>query len=186
MRSIRRCPRGSESAPQYVYVPHKETKPYFDMAHEWVLADRMFQSQLDESFVAHQYIIAAQAGQRRSARRTGAAGRASERRSSRRSPGNANTARPARRVSIIRRSATSSTARTLVALLHQRVRIRPAMAYWSSYQAVKHIYQGTRLEGRCDLAEMKFHHRRAAGKLASFTWITPLCHESDHVNCGGG
>ena len=47
--------------PQYVYVPHRESKPYFDMAHEWVLADRMFQSQLDESFVAHQYIIAAQA-----------------------------------------------------------------------------------------------------------------------------
>ena len=47
--------------PMYVYAPHRETKPYFDMAHEWVLADRMFQSQLDESFVAHQYIIAAQA-----------------------------------------------------------------------------------------------------------------------------
>ena len=31
------------------------------MAHERVLADRMFQSQLDESFVAHQYVIAAQA-----------------------------------------------------------------------------------------------------------------------------
>ena len=30
--------------PQYVYVPHDESKPYFDMAHEWVLGDRMFQS----------------------------------------------------------------------------------------------------------------------------------------------
>ncbi len=47
--------------PEYVYVPHKESKPYFDMAHQGVVADRMFQSQLDESFVAHQYIIAAQA-----------------------------------------------------------------------------------------------------------------------------
>ncbi len=51
----------SGSILQYVYVPHSDSKPYFDMAHEWVLADRMFQSQLDESFVAHQYIIAAQA-----------------------------------------------------------------------------------------------------------------------------
>ncbi|HMF29652.1 MAG TPA: alkaline phosphatase family protein, partial [Candidatus Cybelea sp.] len=48
--------------PMYVYVPHSESKPYFDMAHEWVLADKMFQSQLDESFTAHQYVIAAQAG----------------------------------------------------------------------------------------------------------------------------
>ena len=37
------------------------SKPYFDMAHEGVVADRMFQSHLDESFVSHQYIIAAQA-----------------------------------------------------------------------------------------------------------------------------
>jgi phospholipase C len=48
---------------EYVYVPHSESKPYWDMAHEWVLADKMFQSQLDESFVAHQYVIAAQAAE---------------------------------------------------------------------------------------------------------------------------
>src|ERR1700723_665789 len=52
---------GNFKDPQYVYVPHDQSKPYFDMAHEGALADRMFQSQLDESFVAHQYIIAAQA-----------------------------------------------------------------------------------------------------------------------------
>ena len=46
---------------QYAYVPHDESKPYFDMAHEWVLSDRTFASQLDESFAAHQYLIAAQA-----------------------------------------------------------------------------------------------------------------------------
>src|SRR5579862_8752930 len=42
-------------------MPRDQSKPYWDMAGEWVLADKMFQSQLDESFVAHQYIIAAQA-----------------------------------------------------------------------------------------------------------------------------
>ena len=52
---------GGPNNPQYAYVPHSESKPYFDMAREWVVADRMFQSQLDESFVAHQYVIAAQA-----------------------------------------------------------------------------------------------------------------------------
>jgi len=41
---------GGPPNPQYAYVPHDESKPYFDMAHEWVLADRMFQSHLDESF----------------------------------------------------------------------------------------------------------------------------------------
>ena len=52
---------GGPKNPEYVYVPHTDSKPYFDMAHEWVVGDRMFQSHLDESFVSHQYIIAAQA-----------------------------------------------------------------------------------------------------------------------------
>ena len=25
-----------------------------------------------------------------------------------------------------------------------------------------------------------------AGKLAAFTWVTPLCPDSDHLDCGGG
>lgn len=47
--------------PEYAYVPHDETKPYFAMAHQYVLADRMFQSNIDQSFVAHLYLIAGQA-----------------------------------------------------------------------------------------------------------------------------
>ena len=48
--------------PQYAYVPHNETDPYFEMAKQYVLADRMFESNLDgSSFVSHQYIIAGQA-----------------------------------------------------------------------------------------------------------------------------
>ena len=38
--------------PQYTYTPAGESKPYFAMAREGSLADRMFQSQIDESFVA--------------------------------------------------------------------------------------------------------------------------------------
>jgi phospholipase C len=53
---------GGPPNPQYVYVPHGESKPYFEMAREWVVGDKMFASQLDESFSAHEYIIAAQAG----------------------------------------------------------------------------------------------------------------------------
>jgi phospholipase C len=46
----------------YAYVPQSETKPYWDLARQYVLADRMFPSQLDESYTAHQFLIAAQAG----------------------------------------------------------------------------------------------------------------------------
>ena len=46
--------------PQYAYVPHSETKPYFEMANQYVLADQMYPSNLDGSFTSHQYIIAGQ------------------------------------------------------------------------------------------------------------------------------
>jgi phospholipase C len=52
---------GGPTNPEYVYVPHDESKPYFDLAKEFVVGDRMFTSHVDESFVSHQYIIAGQA-----------------------------------------------------------------------------------------------------------------------------
>ncbi len=49
--------------PMYSYVPQSETKPLFDIAKQYVLADEMFTSNFDaSSFVSHQYIISAQAG----------------------------------------------------------------------------------------------------------------------------
>jgi phospholipase C len=48
--------------PQYAYVPQYETHEYFDLARQYVLADRMFQSNIDQSFTAHLYLIAGQAG----------------------------------------------------------------------------------------------------------------------------
>ncbi|MBV9646305.1 MAG: hypothetical protein JO043_02455, partial [Candidatus Eremiobacteraeota bacterium] len=44
--------------PQYGYVPRYESEPYFDMAKQYVLGDRMFTSQIDASFISHQYVIA--------------------------------------------------------------------------------------------------------------------------------
>ncbi|HET6276289.1 MAG TPA: alkaline phosphatase family protein [Candidatus Cybelea sp.] len=51
------CPDSKYLA--YSYVPHSETKPYFDMAHQYVLGDEMYASDFDiSSFISHQYIIA--------------------------------------------------------------------------------------------------------------------------------
>jgi phospholipase C len=46
---------------EYVYVPRREVTAYWRMARAGVLADRFF-SQLDGSYIAHQYLIAGQAG----------------------------------------------------------------------------------------------------------------------------
>ena len=44
----------------YAYVPRSETQPYWSLASQYVLADRMFQSNTGPSFVSHQYLIAGQ------------------------------------------------------------------------------------------------------------------------------
>ena len=45
----------------YEYVLRPEIVPYWEIARSYVLADRMFASDLDGSFVAHQYAVAAYA-----------------------------------------------------------------------------------------------------------------------------
>ena len=45
----------------YAYVPEREIDPYWKMAQQYVLADQMFASNLDGSFIAHQYSVAAYA-----------------------------------------------------------------------------------------------------------------------------
>jgi phospholipase C len=57
---------------------------------------------------------------------------------------------------------------------------------WSGYQAVKHIRYGPDWKKNVISPNWKFITDVRAGKLANFTWITPVCSDSDHVNCGGG
>jgi phospholipase C len=46
----------------YSYLPQREVQPYWEMASQYVLADRMFESNSGPSFTAHQYLIAGQSG----------------------------------------------------------------------------------------------------------------------------
>jgi len=175
--------------PQYVYVPHAESKPYFDMAHQWVLGDRMFQSQLDESFVAHQYIIAARAASSVDLPygAWGCSGGSDDK---------VGTITENREYGSLERACFDYE--TLGDELdHARLSWRfYASSYgshpsddgaeWSGYQAVKHIYHGPDWKKDVISPNWKFITDVRAGKLANFTWITPVCQDSDHVNCPGG
>ncbi len=176
--------------PMYVYVPHVDTKPYFDMAHEWVLSDRTFQSQLDESFVAHQYVIAAQA---------------------------ASAVNVPFGLAWGCEGGSQETVATITKNRQYGAKEPPCFNYetlgdelddahlpwrfyagsygnrsqgdggeWSAYQAVKHIYYGPDWKRDVISPNWKFITDVRAGKLAAFTWITPVCDDSDHVNCSGG
>lgn len=172
---------------QFAYVPHAESKPYWDMAHEWVLADHMFASQLDESFVAHQYIIAAQAQSSVDVPFFGIWG----------CPGGKTDAvqviSSKRKYAGVQRPCFDY--QTLGdeldnAGLHWRFYTsqyrKPFSGLWSGYQAVRHILHGPDWKTDVIVPQKTFLTDVRAGKLGSFTWITPLCPDSDHLSCGGG
>jgi phospholipase C len=46
----------------YSYVPRSDVEEYWSLAQQYVIGDRMFQSNTGPSFVAHQYMIAGQSG----------------------------------------------------------------------------------------------------------------------------
>lgn len=173
---------------QYVYVPHNESKPYFDMAREGVLADRMFPSQLDFSFVAHQYAIAAQAQSSVNAPI---------------GPWGCSGGKPDTVATITKNRNPNGPPeqacfdyQTLGDELDQaklpwrfytsEIGSPGQGSLWSAYGAVRHIYHGPDWKTDMVTPQKRFLRDVAAGKLATFTWITPICSNSDHSECGGG
>ena len=182
---------GGPQNPQYVYVPHHESKPYFDMAHEWVVADRMFQSQLDESFVGHQYVIAAQAQSSVDLPVSllwgcegGSYDTVATITQSRKPNG------PYQRACFDYKTLGDELDDAKLSWRFYAVRYGNDAGgnggTWSAYQAVKHIFYGR--DWRKDVVSPNWRFIRdvRAGYLANFTWITPECGDSDHLECGGG
>ncbi|MBV9718477.1 MAG: hypothetical protein JOZ77_04110 [Candidatus Eremiobacteraeota bacterium] len=181
---------GGPPNPQYVYVPHAESKPYFDMAHEWVVADRMFQSHLDESFVSHQYVIAAQAQSSvdlPASLMWGCAGGTYD---------VVPTITQARQEGAEQPACFDYTTlgdeldKANLSWRFYAVRYGDDSGgnggTWSAYQAIKHIFYGPDWKKDVISPNWKFITDVRAGKLANFTWITPECADSDHTECGGG
>jgi phospholipase C len=149
----------------------------------------MFQSQLDESFVAHQYIIAAQAAwsvNLPSSTWGCVSGKLDL----------VHVIKPNREIGGSRRPCYDY--QTLGdeldrAKLTWRFYASGAgspssgQGYpWSAYQAIRHIYYGADWKKDVISPNWKFITDVRAGKLANFTWVTPVCADSDHVACGGG
>ncbi|HEY1680788.1 MAG TPA: alkaline phosphatase family protein [Candidatus Tumulicola sp.] len=171
---------------QYAYVPQREAQPYWDMAHEWVLGNRMFPSQLDESFAAHQYIIAGQAQSSVDVpfMLWGCGGGESDQVQtllSDRTYGN--NQRPCFDYQTL---GDELDAAGLSWHFYTSSYKYPTSGFWSGYQAVRHIFRGPDWHKDVIHPQKRFLADVAAGKLASMTWITPLCRDSDHSSCGGG
>ncbi|HET6275824.1 MAG TPA: alkaline phosphatase family protein [Candidatus Cybelea sp.] len=168
--------------PQYSYVPHSETKPYFDMAKQYVLADQMYASNLDaSSFISHQYIIAAQA-QSAVNFPYGAWG----------CPGGSgdriNEIGPKRQVP----SGSEVVCWDPTTLGDELDAAKISWAFyavsysgdpwiWSAYQAIKHIYYGYDWKHDIISPPSQFLADVQNGNLRTVTWVTPTWTNSDHA-----
>ncbi len=172
--------------PQYAYVPHAETAPYVDMAKQYVLADKMFASDFDESsFVAHQYLIAAQSSSAvnyPNGLDWGCYGSGetiptlSQQRqvlySQRIAPcfNNQTLGDELDGASISWRSYTSSIPNSSGHL-------------WNAYSAISHIYKGPDWKKDVITPQTRFFTDIKHSALPAVSWVTPTCANSDHASC---
>jgi phospholipase C len=175
-------PRCPIKHPQYAYVPHAETKPYFQIAAQYVLADRMFVSNLDaSSYVSHQYIIAAQASSAVNIPEGGPWG----------CSGMALVATLTQARAIGPSISACLDNQTLgdeldaagISWKYFTASLDGDGAFWSAYQAIEHIYQGPDWDKDVISPQTRFFDYVRKGRLPAVSWVTPTCENSDHAAC---
>lgn len=168
----------------YTYVPQNDTVPYWTLASNYTLGDRMFQSNTGPSFVAHQYMIAGQSGdasENPTGRIWGCDAAASS------------------RVALIGPNGTDLPGvfpcfdySTMADLLDAR---RISWRYYapgstngffiiSAFQAIRHIRYGADWTANVVSPETRVITDIKKGQLAQVTWIVPSWAHSDHPGSG--
>jgi phospholipase C len=177
-----KCPNPN---PQYSYVPHYETKPYFAIGKQYVLADQMYASNFDaSSFISHQYIIAAQAESSVNFPWSdwGCPGGSGD---------EIATVGPDRQIPYGYQQ-VCYTDDTLgqeadnagVTWAFYTSSVYGDGGIWSAYQANKYVYYGSDWKNDVITPQTDFFSDVENGKLRQISWITPTCENSDHAGCG--
>jgi phospholipase C len=169
--------------PMYGYVPRSESQPYFDMASQYVIADRMFTSHLDaSSFISHQYIIRANASSSVDypSGIWGCDGGPSD---------VVNTINQERQignpVQACYNSETLGDELDAAKLTwgYYTASINGDGNLWNAYQAISHIRYGKDWSRNVITPQTQFFDVVSSGKLPVMSWITPTCENSDHAGC---
>ncbi len=169
----------------YTYVRRSDVAPYWQMAREYALADRAFASNLDGSFVAHQYIVAAYSSAAvdfpiaqwgcEGGKRDTIPTLLHDRKYGPRIPAcfdNPTLASEAEAAGVSWRFYADALDGT--------------GGFWSSYQADRPIFRSRQWQTNVINPPAQFLTDVANGTLADVTWITPTWTTSDHPGFGGG
>jgi phospholipase C len=168
----------------YSYVPRNEVEPYWTMASEYTLGDRMFQSNTGPSFVAHQYLIAAQSADVAENPTGGIWGCDAK--------PDSTAARIGPQGSELPGVYPCFDYKTVADLLDDRgitwryYAPAPTDGFYilSAYQAIRHIRFSPDWHDNVISPQNKVLVDIAAGQLAQVTWIVPDFAHSDHPGSG--
>jgi phospholipase C len=175
-------PRCPTAHPQYAYVPRKEVAPYFQMASEYVLSDRMFVSNLDaSSFVSHQYIIAGQASSSVNVPGGGPWGCRGQARIA--TLTQQRTIGPDISPCFDNPTLADELDSAKLSWKYYTASLDQDGGLWSAFQAIKHIYDGPDWKKDVISPQTRFFKDVRRGALPAVTWITPTCANSDHAGC---
>ncbi|HTA40171.1 MAG TPA: alkaline phosphatase family protein [Candidatus Acidoferrales bacterium] len=172
----------------YTYLPRVQVAPYWAMAKQYVLADRMFSTQFDASFVAHLDLIASTSSVASAASIVGlptavpwGCG----------APVGTKTSllRPGRLISndgpfpCFTQFATLADTLDAAGLTWKYY--APAAgtpgALWSIFQSIDRIYHGPEYEENVISPQTRVLQDAAAGNLPSVSWVVPDSADSDHA-----
>ena len=177
-----KCPNAN---PPYSYVPQTETQPYFNMAAQYVLADKMFASNFDaSSFISHQYIISAQAlhAVNFPSSSWGCPGgqndKISEVGPQRQIPDGSET------VCWDPTTLGDELDKAGVSWAFYAASTNDVGNIWSAYQAINHIYNGPDWKNDVITPPSQFISDVSGGNMRAVSWITPTWANSDHAGSG--
>lgn len=181
----------------YQFVPQTETKPYWDMAKAFVLADRMFQSNTGPSFVAHQYLVAAHSPKATVNGQTGFADENPNLVGTGGAPWGCDGNPMSDFVSLLLPNGMelknavypcfdyvtlADVADRYGVTWHYYAPAVGAGGYiWSAYQAISHIRKGPDWSQDVISPETTILSDAPKGVLAQITWVTPSGANSDHL-----
>jgi phospholipase C len=168
-----------QNAP-YAYVPHSETKPYFEMADQYVLGDAMFTSHIDASFVSHQYIIAGQASGAVNLPTTlwGCGGGSDD------TVATLNADRsygPSESPCFTNTTIGNELDAKGLPWRYYASGPNTLEYIWSAYQAISNVYNGPDWTNDVITPPSQFLTDVGNGTLGAVTWITPSWFDSDHA-----
>ena len=165
----------------YSYVPAAQVQPYLVMARQYVLADEMFASNIDASFVAHQYLIAGQSNDEVDFPQ-GAWGCNSHGKTDLIYQLTAQRTYGAQ-VPVCQNPQTLGDELDSAGVSWHFYAAATMGSIWSAYQAVSHIYNGPDWTSDVVTPSSQFLadvSNPSKPYLANVTWITPTFTNSDH------